>query len=78
MLGNKLIAPIVMLTAGLITSIFNLVNQNDSLFSLVSLLIVLIIFYIIGTIAKMVFVKITKPKVEAKEDIQQEDTKIQV
>lgn len=76
---EKLIPVITMLTAGAITSIICIVQRRDALKSLIILLCVLIIFYIIGRIAKALIYKIIfsqKPeKIESEtpEDITDEE-----
>lgn len=57
---ERYIAPTIMLTAGAITSIFNIINGVDLFEGLKKILIVLLIFYIIGRIATIVIVKATK------------------
>lgn len=47
----------VTLTAGLITCIICIINQYDIIYSLELLLATIIIFYIIGTIAKSIIMK---------------------
>lgn len=47
----------ITLTAGLITCIICIVNQYDIIYSLELLLATIIIFYIIGTIAKSIIMK---------------------
>ncbi len=56
---ERYIAPAIMLIAGAITSIFNIVNNIEFLDSLKRLLIVLIIFYAIGKIAAKIIIKVT-------------------
>ena len=54
---ERYIAPVIMLVAGAITSVFNIVNEVDFLESLKQLLIILILFYIIGRIAAKIITK---------------------
>lgn len=49
---------ITMLTAGAVTCIVSIANDMDKLFSLFLLLGVLIVFYIIGLIAKGIIMKV--------------------
>ncbi|WFR54952.1 hypothetical protein QA584_15160 [Anaerocolumna sp. AGMB13025] len=56
---ERYIAPAIMLVAGAITSILNIVQEIDFLKGLERLLIVLIAFYIIGRIAAKVIKKAT-------------------
>lgn len=64
---SKYIPAVVTLVAGLITSVICLLQKKDQLESLMTLLAVLLIFYIIGIIAKVLIVrtlKEDKPSVE--------------
>lgn len=54
---ERYIAPAIMLVAGAITSVFNIVNEVDFLESLKQLLIILILFYIIGRVAAKIITK---------------------
>ena len=56
---ERYIAPAIMLIAGAITSILNIVNGVKTLDGLKVLLIVLIIFYIIGKIVTVIIRKAT-------------------
>ncbi|BCJ95219.1 hypothetical protein acsn021_27880 [Anaerocolumna cellulosilytica] len=56
---ERYIAPAIMLIAGAITSILNIVNGVKALDGLKALLIVLIIFYIIGKIVTVIIRKAT-------------------
>ncbi|MDF2589396.1 MAG: hypothetical protein K0S41_3237 [Anaerocolumna sp.] len=60
---NRYIAPAIMLIAGGITSILNIINRIDLYHGLIRMLIVLIIFYIIGKIAAKVIDKVTIEKI---------------
>lgn len=55
---ERYIPAFIMLTAGAITSILNIVNKVQILTGLKRLLIVLIIFYILGLIVKSIMIKI--------------------
>lgn len=57
---DRYIAPAVMLVAGAITSILNIINNVEFLKGLERLLVVLILFYIIGRIAAVVIKKATR------------------
>jgi hypothetical protein len=73
---ERYIAPAIMLVAGAITSILNIVNGIEFLKGLERLLIVLIIFYIIGKIAAKVIKKVTnmaKKSSDEEENIQIEE-----
>jgi len=54
-LRERYIPPFIMLLAGAIASIYNIVNKTEVLTALKTLLIVLIIFYIIGLIVKAIY-----------------------
>jgi large-conductance mechanosensitive channel len=74
---ERYIAPAIMLVAGAITSILNIVKGIDFLKGLERLLIVLIVFYIMGRIAAIVIKKATKtikkPSQEEEEPSQEEE-----
>lgn len=55
---RKYIPAVVMLSAGAVTCIVSIVNKLDVLFSLEILLGVLIVFYVIGIIAKNIISKV--------------------
>lgn len=59
---DRYIAPAVMLIAGVVMSVINLVNHEEMLTSLERLLVVLICFFIIGKIAAAVIRKFTATK----------------
>lgn len=59
---TRFIAPAIMLTAGVITSIFNLINKVDLLDGVIKLFIVLIIFYIFGKIVTVIITKALNSK----------------
>lgn len=52
---ERYIPPFIMLLAGAIVSIYNIVNKTEVLTALKRLFIVLIIFYIIGLIVKALY-----------------------
>lgn len=56
---TRYIPAVSMLIAGAVTSIISIIMGFDTLHSLKVLLIVLIVFYIIGLIAKNIIVKVT-------------------
>lgn len=59
---DRYIPPLITLTAGAVTCIFDIYRKADLLDSLKRLLLVLIIFYIIGLIAMAVIRKTLEPK----------------
>lgn len=59
---DRYIAPAVMLIAGAVMSVVNIINHETMLTSLERLLFVLICFYIIGKIAAVVIRKFTREK----------------
>jgi UDP-N-acetylmuramyl pentapeptide phosphotransferase/UDP-N-acetylglucosamine-1-phosphate transferase len=73
---EKYIPAFVVLIAAAITSIINIVNKVDVLTGLKRLLIVIIIFYIVGIIAKAVIRKAftERPKKDFSEDDQEEES----
>lgn len=74
---ERYIPPLIMLIAGAITSILNIVNKVELVSGLKRLLVVIIIFYIIGLITKaIVIMALTKfakkePTEETMEDNEQ-------
>ena len=54
---ERYIAPAIMLVAGAITSVLNIVNEVDFLECLKRLLMILILFYIIGRVAAKIITK---------------------
>jgi fructose-specific phosphotransferase system IIC component len=81
---ERYIPAFIMLLAGAITSIFNIVNHVPVYDALKRLLIVLIIFYILGLIVKGIIVKLIinasvreKELQEEKEDEGSKDTELQ-
>ena len=69
---ERYIPPFIMLLAGAIASIYNIVNKTEVLTALKTLLIVLIIFYIIGLIVKAIYlhavVKAAKKNKDGQDD----------
>lgn len=65
---RRYIAPTIMLAAGAITIILNIINKLELLASLKRLLLVLIIFYIIGKIAEKIISKIADKQRKVEED----------
>ena len=61
---DRYIAPAIMLVAGAVISIFNIINGIDFLKGLERLLIVLILFYILGRIAARIIRKVTATEKE--------------
>jgi Ca2+/H+ antiporter len=63
-----------MLIAGAVTSIIDIINKVELLAGLERLLLVLVIFYIIGLIAKVIIHKATslKTKTEEEEELEEE------
>lgn len=53
---ERYIPPLVMLLAGAIVSIYNIVKKTELLTALKQLLIILIIFYILGIIVKYIYI----------------------
>jgi len=73
---ERYIAPAIMLVAGAITSVFNIVNEIEKFESLKRLLLVLILFYIIGSVAAKIIAKAKNHEKEPKEsenDIQMKE-----
>lgn len=61
---ERYIAPAIMLVAGVITSIINIINKVELVDNLKRLLIVLIVFYILGKIATKIIVKAIQIKTD--------------
>ncbi|WMJ88421.1 hypothetical protein [Anaerocolumna sp. MB42-C2] len=61
---DRYIAPAIMLVAGAVVSIFNIINGIDFLKGLERLLLVLILFYILGRIAARIIRKVTATEKE--------------
>lgn len=59
---QKYIPALIMLAAGAVVCIFDIYNKVNLLTSLKRLLLVMVIFYIIGLIAKAIVAKATSPK----------------
>jgi hypothetical protein len=71
---DRYIAPAIMLTAGAITSVLNIVNEVDFLEGMKRLLLVLILFYVIGKIATKIIKKVTSFEIKSsdEEDIEEQ------
>lgn len=69
---QKYIPAFIMLAAGAVTSILDIIHKTPKLDSLKRLLLVLLVFYIIGLIAKAIIKKATAIRV--KEVIEEENT----
>ena len=69
---EKYIPALIMLIAGAVTSILDIIHQVELLTSLKRLLFVLILFYIIGLIAKAILKKATMPR-EKLEDAEEQN-----
>ncbi|MFV0342287.1 MAG: hypothetical protein ACK5JH_05250 [Anaerocolumna sp.] len=67
---ERYIAPAVMLIAGAITSILNIIDEIPVLDGLIRLLVVLIIFYILGKIVTVIIRKATRPRIEKEETVE--------
>ncbi len=64
---ERFIPPFVMLIAAAITGIINIINNVDKLTALKRLLLVIIIFYIVGLIARTVVKKALSQKPDREE-----------
>lgn len=64
---ERYIPALIMLVAGAVTSILDIIHQVELLTSLKRLLLVLILFYIIGLIAKAILKRATSPKEKNKD-----------
>lgn len=62
----------VMLVAGTVTCVVSIVQKQDIIKSLITLLVVLILFYVIGLIAKFFIEKIIKD-LKANKNLEQKD-----
>ncbi|WP_281533000.1 hypothetical protein [Anaerocolumna aminovalerica] len=73
---RRYIAPAIMLTAGAITIILNIIYKLELLASLKRLLLVLLIFYIIGKVAEKIIGKIAdnQKKMEGAKESSLEET----
>lgn len=65
---DRFIPAFIMLVAGAITCIFDIYHKTELLTSLKKLFLVLVIFYIIGLIAKTIVIKALTPKPKANKD----------
>ncbi len=74
---ERYIPAFIMLIAGAITSIINIMNKVEVITGLKRLLLVIIIFYILGLIAKVIIKKAftINPKKEETEEIQEDERK---
>ncbi len=74
---ERYIPAFIMLIAGAITSIINIMNKVEVITGLKRLLLVIIIFYILGLIAKVIIKKAftINPKKEETEEIQEDEGK---
>ncbi len=68
---EKYIPALIMLIAGAVTSILDIINKVELLSSLKRLLFVLILFYIIGLIVKAILKKATMPRAKRGENEEQ-------
>jgi len=74
---EKYIPAAIMLIAGTATSIINIMNKIELIMGLKRLLLVLLIFYVIGLIAKAIIVKATTPKLKkVEEEVQDENIEV--
>lgn len=72
---ERYIAPAIMLIAGAITSILNIIDAIPVLEGLIRLLVVLIIFYILGKIMTVIIRKTTAEiNIEQEEDTQNDES----
>ena len=69
---DKFIPAVIMLIAGMVTSIINIVNKVELNTGLKRLLLVMIIFYIIGLIAKAIIMRASKIKPKPEETVEGE------
>ena len=76
-MSEKYLPAFVMLVAGAITCIFDIYHKTELLPSLKRLFIVLIIFYIIGLIARSIIVKVItyRPRIDETEGEQENKEK---
>lgn len=70
---TKYIPALVMLVAGAITAILNILHHADNMFALKSLLFTLVIFFIIGQIAKGVLESVLIKRAEEEENQEEEE-----
>lgn len=73
---SRYIPAFVMLLAALVTIIFSMVMKFDKSYSVRLLFVVLIIFYIIGTIAKKIIVRVLNPTINSDEPESEETTTV--
>lgn len=64
---KRYIAPVIMLTAGAITSVLDIIQEVDFYNSMKRLFLVLIVFFIIGKIVTIIITKVTKEPEPKKE-----------
>lgn len=69
----RLLPTIVMLIAGLITCIISFLKNYDNVDALTILFVVLVMFYIIGHIARAIILKVCFPKEEESESEDDEE-----
>ncbi len=80
---NRFIPAFVMLTAGLICALISIMNQWDNIRSLVTLLLVLLIFYCLGSIGEFIIRKVQEKNIadrlekERQEKIRLENERIE-
>ncbi len=65
---NRYIPACIMLVAGLICSIISIMNHWDVLYSLVALILVLLIFYCLGTVAEYIIRKMQEENIRQLEE----------
>lgn len=68
MMRDRLIPPLITLIAGAVVCIIDIYHKTELLLSLKRLLIVLIVFYIIGLVARSVIRKVLSQKPKANEE----------
>ena len=73
MMRERYIPAIIMLLAGAITSVINIINKVERVAGLKRLLLVIIIFYFIGLIAKAIIVKVMSNMKEKEGIINEEE-----
>lgn len=73
---SRYIPAFVMLLAALVTIIISFVLKFDKSYTIKLLFVVLIIFYVIGTIAKKIIVRALTPKMENDEQNSEEITTV--
>lgn len=70
---TKYIPALVTLVAGAITAILNILHHADNMFALKSLLLTLVIFFIIGQIAKGALESVLIKRAEEEEEENQDE-----